>query len=205
MPYAEFAENNRGVFMRQFMIYLVMLFLTINTARADMFNIQLSSESGRFIYATEVFGGQYGPVDMELGLYFNEDDDTVGHVGMLVRNDTLDNPLVISVGARLYYGDVGNSPTQLKSDVGAMAIGGELLFIPDNLGGLGFGFHYYVAPSIVSFFDADGFTEYGVRLDYALTQQASVYIGYQKIEADLDNGTKLEIDSSGFFGIGLRF
>jgi len=191
--------------MRQLVSSLLLLCLTINIAWADMFNVRLSSSSGRFDYSREMFGGQYGPVDMELGLYYNEDDDTLVHVGLMVRNDTLDNPLVISVGARAYYGDVGNAAGQPNSNIGAIAVGGELLFIPDNLGGLGLGIHYYVAPSIVSFMDADGFTEYGVKLDYALTKQASIYIGYQKIETDLETGPTLKIDSSSFFGIRLRF
>ena len=172
---------------------------------ADMFNIQLSDKSGRFIYATELFGGQYGPVDLEMGLFFNQDDDKMVHIGMMVRNDTLDNPLVISIGARAYYADAGNAEGLTQADIGALAIGGELLFIPQNLGGLGFGFHYFIAPSVVSFMDADSFTEYGVRLDYEITRQASAYIGYQKIETELTNSTTLEIDSSVFFGIGLRF
>ena len=191
--------------MRQFFASIVILLSMATPVQADIFNVQLGSESGRIIYATEVFSGRYGPVDMELGFYFNDQDDYIGHAGLLVRNDTMNNPLVISIGTRLYYGDVGNAPTQTNADVGALAIGGELLYIPDNLGGLGFGFHYYVAPSIVAFFDADSFTEYGVRLDYAVTPQASIYIGYQKVETDLENGTDLEIDSSTFFGVSLRF
>ena len=191
--------------MRQFFASIIILLVMVNPVQADIFNIQLGSDSGRFLYATEVSSGRYGPIDMDLGFYFDDQDDYLGHIGLLVRNDTLNNPFVISVGTRLYYGDVGNAPTQTNADVGALAIGGEVLFIPDNLGGLGFGFHYYIAPSIVSFLDAEGFTEYGVRLDYAVTPQASIYIGYHKIEADLDNGTDIEIDSSSFIGLSLRF
>lgn len=191
--------------MRRILCLLVTLIASIETVHADMFNVQLSNDSGRFLYATEIFGGQYGPVDFEAGIYFNEDDDSLVHLGLLVRNDTLDNPLVISVGTRVYYADAGNHPNQTPAKIGAMTIGGELLFIPDNLGGLGFGIHYFVAPSIVAFLDADDFTEYGARLDYALTEQASVYIGYQRIETKLNNGTDLRIDSSTYFGIGMRF
>ena len=121
--------------------YLIatILLLFAHSAFADMFNIQLSNDSGRFTYATEVFGGQYGPVDLETSLYFNQDNDKMADVGLMVRNDTLDNPLVISIGSRVYYGDVGNGEGQTHATFAAIAIGGELLFIPGNLGGLGLG------------------------------------------------------------------
>lgn len=178
----------------------------VTAVNADSFNVQLSDDSARFVYATEVFGGQYGPVDFETGIFFNEEDDVMVHLGLLVRNDTLDNPIVISIGSRLYYADAGNAANQTDSTIAAITIGGELLFIPDTLGGLGFGIYYFVAPSIVSFLDADGFTEYGARIDYAITEQASIYLGYQKIEAELEiDGSDLKIHSGSFFGIGLRF
>ena len=179
--------------------------LLVTPAQADSFNVNLGDNSVRFLYATEMFGGTYGPIDFEVGLYFNEDDDVMGHMGFMVRNDTLDNPLVISLGTRLYYADAGNAPSQTQADVGAIAIGGELLIIPDNLSGLGFGFYYYTAPSVVSFMDADRFTEYGVSLKYEITQQSSISIGYQKVEADLDNGSTVEIEDGAYFSIGLRF
>ena len=191
--------------MRRLLSLLFLFLITDTVVVADTLNIQLGSSAGRFTYASEMFGGQYGPVDLEAGIFFDEQDDVLAHLGLLVRNDTLDNPFVISIGTRLYLADVGNDPGETSADVGGLAIGGEVLFIPDNLGGLGFGFHYFIAPSIVSFLDAEGITEYGVRLDYAITEQASVYIGYQKIEADLENGETLEVDSSGFVGIGMRF
>ena len=80
-----------------------------------------------------------------------------------------------------------------------------MLFIPDNLGGIGLGLHYYVAPSVVSYMDADGFTEYGARINYELTKQANVSVGYEKIKLDLSSGATLDVDSSFYFGIGLRF
>ena len=193
--------------MRRLTLLCLGLLILSGTARAESsFGIQLSDESARFVYATEMHNGQHGPVDMEFGLFFNEDDDVMGHVGLMVRNDTFESPLVISLGARAYYADAGNAPgNPPDSSVGAIAIGGELLFIPDNWGGLGIGVHYFIAPEIVSFGDADGFTEYGVRLNYEITMQSSIFIGYEKIEAELEDGTDLEIGDSVVFGINLRF
>lgn len=186
-------------------LFTAAMFFFAHPAFADMLNFQLSNESARFIYSTEIFGGQYGPIDLDSGLFFNKSSDKMVHVGLMVRNDTLDNPLVISVGARAYLGDVGHATGQVHSKFAAIAVGGEILVIPNNLGGLGFGADYYTAPSVVTYMDADRFTEYGVRLNYEITKQADVSLGYRKIKVDLNSNTSLTIDSRVYFGIGLRF
>lgn len=186
-------------------LFMAAMFLIVSPAFADMLNVQLSNQSARFIYSTEVFGGQYGPIDLESGLYFSQDGDKMAHVGLMVRNDTLDNPLVISVGARAYLGDVGHATGKVRAKLAAIAVGGEILVIPNDLGGLGFGAYYYLAPSVVTYMDANGFNEYGVRLNYEITKQADVSLGYRKIKIDLNNSDSQTVDSSVYFGIGLRF
>jgi hypothetical protein len=187
------------------MLYVGLMCITTQVVYADALNIQLSNKSARFIYASEVFGGQFGPTDLEVGAYFNEDDDTVAHLGLMVRNDSLDNPLIIAIGARAYYADAGNQLGQTPLTAGALALGGEILVIPNNLGGLGIGFHYFVAPSVTSFMDAEGFTEYGALVDYEITEQASVYVGYRKIEIEPETGADVVVDSSVIYGLILRF
>jgi len=186
-------------------IGIAVLLMLTQAANADLFNIQLSNTSGRFLYAHEVYGGRSGPLDLEAGFFYNEDSDKLLHIGMMVRNDTLDNPLVISVGARFYYGDVGHKTGQTHAKFTALAIGGELLFIPNNLGGFGFGVNYYAAPKVVSYMDAESFSEYGARINYEITQQADISLGYRKIRVDLKNQTTLNTDSRLYLGIELRF
>lgn len=186
-------------------LFMAAIFFCAPPAFADMLNFQLSSKTARFAYSWEVFGGQYGPIDMEGGLFFNQDSDKMGHFGLMVRNDTLDNPVVISVGARAYLGDVGHKAGQVRAKFAAIALGGEILVIPNNLGGLGFGADYYLAPGVVTYMDGDSFREYGVRLNYEITRQADVSLGYRKIRLDLNNGNSQTIDSSVYFGVGLRF
>lgn len=181
------------------------LLIISHSAYADAFKMKLSDNSARFSYSRESFGGAYGPLDLDMGLFFNKDDDKLLHLGLMVRNDTLDNPFVISIGARAYYGDIGNKAPGPHSKFTAIAVGGELLFIPDNLGGLGLGVNYYYAPSVVTSMDADNFREYGASLNYELTKQANISLGYQKVRVVLTDGTRLDVDSSVYFGIGLRF
>ena len=53
--------------------------------------------------------------------------------------------------------------------------------------------------------DAEKFVEYGIRLEFSITEQAKLLLGYRNIEVDRDDGVNIEIDSGVMFGIGLRF
>jgi len=191
------------MFRRFFFIISTLLLST--GAAADELDIQLSNESARVSYAAEVLGGQFGPTNLVIGGYVNEDKDKLFHLGLLIRNDTLDNPLIISIGTRLYYADVGNQPGQLVTTATAITIGGELLYVPDAFNGFGVGFYYFVAPSVTTFQDADGFTEYGGIVNYSISEQASFYLGYRNIELKIDNGNDIEIDSGFIYGFNFRF
>jgi len=171
---------------------------------ADSVNIQLSNDSVRLLYAAEVFGGQFGPTDFEVGGLFNE-DDTVAHASLVLRSDSIDNPFIAAIGGRFYYGDVGNAPGETPSDVAAITFGVSLSFRPDGLNGAGLSAYYFISPSVTSFMDADGFRELGVTLDVNITEQVGFYIGYRDMVADLDNGSELQIDDSFIYGFVFYF
>lgn len=187
------------------LLFLLGLFWSATSAFADAINVELSGKSARFVYASELYGSQYGPMDMEFSGFFNEDNDSMFTAGFLVRNDTLDSPLVISIGTRIYYADAGNAPGATNVKVAALTIGGEIIYIPANLKGFGFGAHVFIAPEIVTFMDADGFMEYGARIEYEITKQSSIYLGYAKTRIDLQTGGSVSLQGDVFVGIGMRF
>jgi len=188
----------------KFIAGLVLLYIS-HGAYADSFNIQLGDASARFMYAAEVFGGEFGPTDMEAGYYFNEDDDTIAHLSLVLRSDSLDNPFVTAIGARVYYGDVGNGLNQTPADIAVIAFGVALRYMPDNLGGVGIRGYYFGSPSVTSYLDADSFTEYGVALDLSITEQVEIYIGYRSMSVKLDTGTSLDVDDSVMYGVNFNF
>ena len=184
---------------------VVGLFCSSQIVYADSINIQISDASARFIYAAEVFGGQFGPTDFEMGAYFNDDDDTVVHTSLVVRSDSIDNPVFIAIGGRLYYADIGNAVDQTPAEVAAIAFGLELSFRPEGLYGAGITASYFVSPSVTTFMDGDRFSEYSLALDFNVTQQVGVYLAYRNMSTELDNGTEIEIDDSFILGFSFRF
>ena len=185
----------------------VLLFCMVSTAvSAEGVVAMLNGGSARFFYSTQMWGQQAAPVELETGLLFNEDDNYLLNLGMMLRNDNLDSPIILTLGGRTYFASANDVETHTNYKLAALALGFEVLFIPDNLGGLGIGIHYYYAPDILTGGDAKGLTEIGLRLDYQLTPQSNVFAGYQRIQADIkDKDLNLDIEKGFVLGFGIRF
>lgn len=170
-----------------------------NAANAQDVNIQLASDTARFTYITEAFGQNFGRLELETGFLYHEDGDKMLNIGLLVRGESVSVPLIVSMGARAYYADLG------PSTAAALAIGGDLLLSPESWGGLGFGAFYFIAPDVVSFSDATDFREYGAYVNFQITPQASIAGGYKKIETTIVNVGDVEIDDGAYFSLNLNF
>ncbi len=180
-------------------ILLVTALFMSGAASSEEINIQLSNDTARFMYLTEAFGQNFGRLELEAGFLYNENDDTLVNLGLLVRGESVSVPLIVSIGARAYYARLA------AYNVGAIAIGGDLLLAPESWGGLGIGAFYYTAPSVTSFADADGLSEYGVYVNFQITPQARVALGYQRIDADILNAPTILIDKGSYFGLNISF
>lgn len=180
-------------------ILLVTALLMSNVATAEEINIQLGSDTARFMYLTEAFGQDFGRLELEAGFLYHENGDSLLNAGLLVRGESVSVPLIVSIGARAYYADVGTYR------ISAIAIGGDLLFSPESWGGFGIGAFYYKAPGVVAFSDADDLTEYGAYVNFQITPQARVAIGYKDINVSTTSGVELEIDKGSYFALNISF
>jgi hypothetical protein len=184
--------------------YFLLFWLTATVAHGQELEFQLSNDMARVIYTSAAMGQNYGRLELEGGFLYADDDDRPSsdyllHFGTQVRGESVDAPLIVAVGARLYYGEAG------ISDVGGLGIGGDVILMPESWKGLGIGAFLYVVPSIVSFQDADGMNEYGVTLNFQITSQALITLGYQNIEADIKDAGTYTIDDGAYLGLGLSF
>lgn len=187
-------------------LYIFLLTILAKSAFAESVIATLGSDNARFFYSTEMWGQQAGPVELETGLFFNEDNSYLLNVGMMLRNDTMDSPFVFSIGGRGYFATVNEKDTNQEYKVASLALGAELLYVPDNLGGIGLGVAYYYAPDILSGGDSQGLSELGLMIDYQLTPQANIFAGYRKIDIDIKVvDREVELTSGFYFGLGIRY
>lgn len=192
--------------MRLRLVQVFLFYIVSATANAEGVVAMLSGDSARFFYSTQMWGQQAGPVELETGIMFNEDDNYLLNLGMMLRNDNLDSPIILSLGGRSYFASVNDTSTNENHKLVALALGIDVLLIPDNMGGLGMGFHYFYSPDILSGGDAEGLTEFGLKLDYQLTPQANIFAGYQAITADIKNkNSDIDVEKGFMIGFGMRF
>jgi len=166
--------------------YLLLLFLFSSVSYSQELEFQLSDDMARIMYTSSTIGENYGRLELEGGFLDADDDkrpssDYRLHFGTHVRGESVDAPIIVAVGARLYYGEAA------QYDIGGLGLGGDILLMPESWKGLGIGAFLYVVPSVVAFQDSDGMNEYGVTLNYQITSQALITIGYQNIETDIKN------------------
>jgi len=180
-------------------ILLAIALFMSNAASAEEVNIQLGSETARFMYLTEAFGQDFGRLELEAGFLYNENGDSLVNVGLLVRGESVSVPLIVAIGARAYLAKMD------PYDIGGIAIGGDLLLAPESWGGFGTGLYYYTAPGVVAFGDAEGITEYGAYVNFQITPQARIALGYQLIETEVENIGDLTFDKGAYFSVNLNY
>ena len=184
----------------------LLLILSIRAEAAQGIRAILGEDSVRFTYVTEAWGQEIGSLDVEAGVLVagssnnTGSDSTLIHVGALVQHQNLDSSLKLSVGLRTYYSNIASQ------DAALLALGGDLLLSPENWSGLGLGMSYYTAPSVTTFSDADGFTEYSISAHYQITPQANIFFGFQSVTIQLKNETSdRELEDGSFLGIKVDF
>jgi len=181
---------------------LVVLSLTVLTARADYLDAQVWSDYFRIMYGNDSIGQNAGRLELGVGYLYSRQNPTSDYLlnfDVGVRGESLDAPVIVSVGGRVYYGRAGDR------DVGGLGIGGSALYFPQNWNGFGIGGSLYWVPGILSFRDAEGMLEYGISGNYQINSQARVVLGWQNIDTDLDNGGNYTIADGPYLGIHITF
>jgi hypothetical protein len=177
-------------------IAIVFLVAASFPAAAGTVDMNLSNKTieGRF-YANA------GLADWTFGILYNRDQgDSEANVGLLAVGDSyIGNTRVKGgIGGKIYAAHVDNF------DVLALGLGGQFTVFPAD-GPFGVGAYGFYAPPVVTAVDGDRFWEAGVRGEVEVIKNSSVYVGYRRVRAELDNGSRPYIDRGAFAGIQIRF
>jgi len=184
---------------KQLVLCLFLITVGFN-AQAQGVHAILGEDSIRLTYFTEAWGQEIGSLDIEAGVLATNADTTLLHLGGRVKHQNVDATINLSVGARSYYTSISGKTALL------VALGGDLLLSPTSWSGLGIAMHYYTAPSVTAFADAEGFTEYSLSLNYQLTPQANLAFGFQLVNIDLANETSdRDIEKGSFLSLKVEF
>jgi len=149
------------------------------------------------------FYANAGLADWTFGALYNRDEkNSVVNVGLLAVGDSyIGNSRVKGgIGGKLYA--VGLD--QPNADVLALGLGGQFAWFPAD-GPFGIGAYGFYSPRVVTALDGERFWEAGVRAEVEVIKNSSVYVGYRKVRAELDDGSTPYVDRGGFAGIQIKF
>ena len=178
----------------------VALSMAVLSARADYLDAQVWSDYFRIMYGNDSIGQNAGRLELGVGYLYSKQNTTSDYLlnfDVGVRGESLDAPVIVAVGGRVYYGKANDRT------VGGLGIGA--LYFPQNWNGFGFGGHLYWVPEILSFSDSEGMLEYGVSANYQINSQAQVKLGWQSIDVDLENRGNYNISDGPYLGINITF
>ena len=175
----------------------------ISTSNASDFEAALSSETAQFTFRSDSSMIGWGGSDLALGLFYNEEDDFIGQVGLLqMRQASEEAPLTFGVGVKGYLGTLDD----IDQDVLAFGIGGEIRYTIPGTMPMAVYFRGYYAPEITSFSDAEEVIDYQVGFQIEALPQTIAFVGVRHLEFDTDDEGDYEADDDNLhFGVRLTF
>lgn len=190
------------MFKRYTLLVVSMMLMAAPAVKAGTLDLNINNDSVQFLYSTPVTSeAGLGGANLEMGMIYTEEDDYLGIVGLDIKGEAGSGSpgLIAGVGIR------GYGVSTDKVDIGALAIGGLVHYSPPILSRLGIVGQIYYSPEILTFMDGKHLQSAEVRVEYKVLTQAVVYLGYRNIDADLDNGGKMDLDDGGHLGIRYMF
>ena len=186
-------------------LIITALLLPLNNASAGAIDFRLGSDMAELTFLTQTASFGYGGADIGFGALINEHNDVIANGSILVSGSSTGDvkALHFGVGAKAYVGTLDGPSGNLDVDGGAVALGAKIRYVfPGNapLAVLG---ELYYAPEVTSISDFAGVQEYRLALELEVTPSARAYVGYRKLEVELDNGFDYEVDDD--FHVGVRF
>ncbi|MFI4941428.1 MAG: YfaZ family outer membrane protein, partial [Burkholderiales bacterium] len=179
------------------------------TAMADSVDVNLRNNSAQFQYIASMGHDTLGKAEMHAGVIYVNQKNLLGDLGILVKDEVGKSVPGLSVGVGikgLTAKTNGNNSLAPGNNMAALAIGGMVRYAPFPDRRFGIVGQLYLSPNIVTFGDADRYTETGVRFEYEIIPQAAAYLGYRRINFGLKSVfSDVTLDEGAFLGVRIMF
>ena len=179
----------------------IILSITISpVVYAQSLDINLSDDTAEFRYITPVgFENSLGNAELDLGFLSTTSDDIMGIVGFQAVDEagSATPGLKVGVGVKAFAGTIN------KNDVYAIGLGGNVRVPIINRVAIFGDIHF--APDVVTFGDTERLLYINTRLEYEILPEATVYLGYRNLRANLTKGGHESIDNAAHLGLQFMF
>lgn len=187
-------------------IFFIFLSVISASTFADALDINLSNDTAHFQYLAKMGSLGEGKSEGHVGFLYNDANNKLVDVGLVVSNAGNSAAIAsLGLGVKVIAARIE------KSNSMSLAIGGQIHITPADDRKFGIIGQVYSAPDIVAFGDAERYLETSLQMEYELIPKASVYIGYRKIEFDLNispiagPSVDVDMDEGGHIGVRIAF
>lgn len=183
--------------------FLALLVTTTTAGIADELEVALSSRTVKGEYFRAVDQAGIGGGDLSLGLFYNEDEELAGTVGLMVSGVPAgQNPLSFGVGTKFYGARVKRRG---DDSVFALTLGGRAKYtFPANIP-MHVGTELFYAPSITTLSDGENLLDFNARYEIEFIPQTVAFLGYRLFRVDLEKGGYSKLDNNIQLGIRMSF
>ncbi len=170
-------------------------------AWADSFDVNLRDTSAQIQYSASMGRDTLGKAELHAGVLYANKQNMLGDFGLLVKDDVGGNAPGVTVGV----GVKGLTAKVADIDAAALALGGLVRYAPFADSRFGIIGQLYFSPNIVTFGNANRYTEAVLRLEYEIIPQAAVYVGYRRISFGFENLPNIVLEKGAHLGVRMMF
>jgi hypothetical protein len=170
---------------------------------ADSFDLNLSNKVAQFQYAVPSGISVQGKSELYATFLYNDVSTLLGSAGFRVLNSQ-SNGISIGVGVEGVVATIKDNPA-IRSNASAIALAGQVRISPPGSGQLALVGEVHYAPSIITYGDATRYSLVGARVEFEVSPQTLLYIGYRQITFGIKNQPDASPDNSGHLGVKFIF
>ena len=174
-------------------------------AQAGGIDFRLGRNMAELSYLSQNASFGYGGADIGFSGLVNDNNDFFATASILVSGSSAGDvkALHFGVGIKGYGGHVDKPVNSL--DGGAVAIGAGIRYVFPGSVPLAFLAEGFYAANITSLSDFNGVREYRFALEFEVTPSARAYVGYRRLQLQLDNDVDYDVDKDPHVGVRFEF
>ncbi len=188
-------------------VAISLLSICVSTAAwADAIDINLRDTSAQVQYKSSLGRDPLGKTEFHLGLLYVDKNNLLSDFGVIVKDDIGSKVpgLSVGIGIKGLVAKVrGGNPVNSKAS--ALALGAMVRYSPSPIPRMGIVGEVYLSPNIVTFGDANRYSEIVTRVEYEVIPSSTVYAGYRRVSFGLTTQPDAILDKGVYAGVKISF
>lgn len=187
---------------------LITIFLLVVSPMAfsGALDLSVSNNAAALQYDSSNAGESKAGSNFQVGMLYNESSmNSLADAGLMVKGEE-NTGFVLAVGAKALFGVIKNYVPGTTLDATAITIGGEVKYIVPADKQLSAAIYYFGSSQVVTFGDANRADQWGLRLNYEVSQGTKIYVEYREADFGIKStGQTAVLDNGAYVGVRLAF